>query len=468
MMKIKEFLSRCKNALKRADVWEQVACTIIIIVFATIAIISLRFLWAVLPVLPIVIMFAIVAGADRWEAWMLEKVNASTPVYNFDADTETVKECMHEAVCNTATILGLQMPLSARSIESVGYPSADGIPRIWFRIKKKENVVHSNNEKPVKEVLGDELAQIFLLNRYRFLSDEEGLFIDTCKEKAYYYELAVIPINRNTRAYIAQKVKAMELQDNRRGESFQMPEPVLKYNERATPFYQKEAWEQYGRKIPVEIDLDVYPHLAVVGSTGSGKTTAIKEMTATLLAAYSDPKAKLAVADYKGQDYAFLEGCSRYYNHENYGVAVITCMKVLEARIEGKRRSKTRILLILDEWNNFLSSIPKKEQEKYINALSFCLNMGRSYGIHIIVGAQTAHVDFFGKSRDSVGCVVALGQTSKVTSQMLFAPYTDEPIIPQPRGCGYILLDGKPLQTIVVPFARDTHELEAIMIERCS
>ena len=63
---------------------------------------------------------------------------------------------------------------------------------------------------------------------------------------------------------------------------------------------------------------------------------------------------------------------------------------------------------------------------------------------------------------------MALGQTSKVTSQMLFAPYTDEPIIPQPRGCGYILLDGKPLQTIVVPFARDTHELEAIMIERCS
>lgn len=465
MMKIKDFLSRCKKALQRADVWEKVAYTIIIIVFATIAIISLRFLWGILPIF---IVIAIVVGADRWEEWMLSKITSTPMYYDFEADIETVKECMHEAVCNTATILGLQMPLSARSIESVGYPSADGIPRIWFRIKKKENVVHSNNEKTVKDVLEDELAQIFLLNHYRFLSEADGLFIDTCKEKAYYYELAVIPINRNTRAYIAQKVKAMELQDTRRGESFQMPEPVLKYNETATPFYQKDAWEQYGRKIPVEIDLDVYPHLAVVGSTGSGKTTAIKEMTATLLAAYSDPKAKLAVADYKGQDYAFLEGCSRYYNHENYGVAVITCMKVLEARIEGKRQSKTRILLILDEWNNFLSSLPKKEQEKYINALSFCLNMGRSYGIHIIVAAQTAHVDFFGKSRDSLGCVVALGQTSKVTSQMLFAPYTDEPIIPQPRGCGYILLDGKSLQTIVVPFARDTHELETIMIERCS
>ena len=100
MMKIKDFLSRCKKALQRADVWEKVAYTIIIIVFATIAIISLRFLWGILPIF---IVIAIVVGADRWEEWMLSKITSTPMYYDFEADIETVKECMHEAVCNTST-----------------------------------------------------------------------------------------------------------------------------------------------------------------------------------------------------------------------------------------------------------------------------------------------------------------------------------------------------------------------------
>lgn len=189
---------------------------------------------------------------------------------------------------------------------------------------------------------------------------------------------------------------------------------------------------------------------------------------AYLLLKYDNPECTLSVADWKGQDYDFLKECRGYYNHAHYGEALIKFKNILEARIAGEDVSLNRRLLVLDEWNNFLISVPVSERNQYLDYLSYCLNLGRSYNMNVIVGAQAAHAEFFGKSRDSISCVVGLGQISKVTAQMLFTPYTDEPIEPQPRGCGYLLLDGQPLQKIIVPYTDDPAPIENIMRDRCS
>lgn len=231
------------------------------------------------------------------------------------------------------------------------------------------------------------------------------------------------------------------------------------------PFCRKVFWERYRRISRIPLDLDVYPHLLAFGVTGSGKTTGIKSITAHVL--ISEPDCQIIVCDFKGQDYAFLEGCCHYYSHFTYGAGIEQFQKLLEMRISGKGQSTHRILLLADEWNNFLSALEsKKERDRYISLLSYCLNMGRSYHMNVICGTQSAHVDWFGRARDSFN-VLGLGMLSKESISMLFPQYSNE-IKPQPRGCGYLLLDGRPLEEIIIPQVREPARMERLLAERAN
>lgn len=234
-------------------------------------------------------------------------------------------------------------------------------------------------------------------------------------------------------------------------------------NFKPAPFYRKTFWEKYGHTSKIELDLDIYPHLLVFGVTGSGKSYGIKSIAAHILSA--DPGCKLFVCDQKNQDYNFLSKCSYYYDSSKYGDGIEDFRNQLEMRINCKDQSRHRVLLIADEWNNFISSLEsKKDRDKYISHLSYCVNMGRSYRMNVICGAQSAHVDWFGKARDSFN-VLGLGQLSKESISMLFPQYHAE-IKPQPRGCGYLLLDGRPLEEVIIPKVRDPSKIEKLFIKR--
>lgn len=206
----------------------------------------------------------------------------------------------------------------------------------------------------------------------------------------------------------------------------------------------------------------MHPHLLCVGSTGSGKTYAIKSITGHILAAPAYAGCQLYLADEKGIDYKFLSGTRRYFTADGYAQGLGAFHARLVARIHGRDTTKDHCLLVLDEWNNHLSTLEKKNADSLIKMLSYCLNMGRAYHMHIICGAQTAHADWFGKSRDSYGAVLGMGQLSKECIGMVFHGHGDQ-IRPQPRGCGYLLQDGLPLQEVIIPRVRDSKKLERVL-----
>ena len=459
--KIKNAIRKCRSEFEKAEMWKRFLFIALSLIALIVVFWIIRFLWGILPIILIPLF---VVGIDKLEKWSIEQVQKPAPVYQPQLDGDTICDCMQEAICAAATMLEMQQPISARSIIFAGHPSSDGLPRWWFRTKKKDAQFGSYDVLNVRDVLMDELEQAFVVNRNRFSPGTDGLFLDVCNDRGYYYELAVIPLNKRTAPYISQKLEDTKEKE----EVFQVPEVTFSCSGTATPFLRKDPWIKYRKRLGIEVDLDKTPHIGIWGATGSGKSWLIKALVAYFLLKYDNPECTLSVADWKGQDYDFLKGCRGYYNHAHYGEALIKFKNILEARIAGKNVSLNRHLLVLDEWNNFLTSLTVSEKNQYLDDLSYCLNLGRSYNMNVVIGSQAAHAEFFGKSRDSISCVVGLGQISKVTAQMLFTPYTDEPIEPQPRGCGYLLLDGQPLQKIIVPYTDNTAPIENIMRDRCS
>lgn len=233
------------------------------------------------------------------------------------------------------------------------------------------------------------------------------------------------------------------------------------------PFLRRDIWNRLHIRISIPIDLSITPHTVCMGGTGSGKTTAIKSFVAHVLSAPIYEKMQLIVCDYKGLDYDFLVGKKHYFSHDAYGNGMKIFKEILDIRIRGKAENTDPMLLVIDEWNNFITDLSKKDAEEYIKLFSYCLNLSRAYHMYIVCGVQTAHADWFGKSRDSFSSVIGLGQLSKEAASMMFSDYKDK-IVPCSRGCGYLLQDGLPLREILIPQIRNMKKLEQVLIERIS
>ena len=233
------------------------------------------------------------------------------------------------------------------------------------------------------------------------------------------------------------------------------------------PFLRRDIWEKYRISLKIPLDLDVHPHSILLGATGSGKTTAIKSLVGHILTAPAYKGTKLIVCDYKGLDYDFLSEYNHYFSHDMYGKGLETFRKILNMRIRKEDMDETPILLVIDEWNNFITNLSRKEADEFIRQFAYCLNMSRAYHMYIVAGVQTAHAEWFGKSRDSFSNIIGLGQLSKEAISMMYSDYKEE-IKPCPRGCGYLLQDGLPLQSIKVCKIRDFRKLEHVLIDGIS
>lgn len=233
------------------------------------------------------------------------------------------------------------------------------------------------------------------------------------------------------------------------------------------PFLRRDIWEKYHLAVGIPLDLRVHPHSTLLGGTGSGKTTAIKLLAGHILSAPAYAGAKLIVCDYKGLDYDFLSGHNRYFSHDRYGKGLELFKEVLDARIRKEDMDRTPVILVTDEWNNFITNLPKKDADEPIRQLSYCLNMGRAYQMYVVTGVQTAHAQWFGQARDSYANIVGLGQLSKEAVSMMFSDYKEK-IVPCPRGCGYLLQDGLPLKEILIPRIRNMKKLDQVLIDGIS
>ncbi|HEM5110988.1 TPA: cell division protein FtsK [Streptococcus suis] len=227
-------------------------------------------------------------------------------------------------------------------------------------------------------------------------------------------------------------------------------------------FLDKNLFD-YGNYFFWDIPVERVPHALLVGSSGSGKTYATKVFLARF--AYTYPEATFLIGDYKADnDFTFLNGCKGFKRFEEVAELLTLTLSILENRQKGIDKSREFVMVCFDEFNAWQNSLDKKERDQAIKDYTRLIQLGRSFSIYIMISQQDAHKASLGLSRDSIGTVIALGKLSKETVSMLFSDEKDDIVRNNPRGVGYLKIDGQDSRHILVP-SYNMPPLESLILE---
>lgn len=142
-------------------------------------------------------------------------------------------------------------------------------------------------------------------------------------------------------------------------------------------------------------DLTKYPHAVIAGTTGSGKSVAIKSLIFSLLHSYSPDKINLILGDMAG-DLSLFNGlphlsCPVITNFDDFLEAMSQLKTELERRIQlkgtGEYSKMPYILSIIDEFPAFVSG-KEPEQKAAREIITEILRRGRHAKIHFILAAH--------------------------------------------------------------------------------
>ncbi len=213
-----------------------------------------------------------------------------------------------------------------------------------------------------------------------------------------------------------------------------------------------------GTVIPRKIDCAKVPHLIIVAPSGSGKTY----LLLYILKQLAQKNVQLVLADFKGVDFIEFDGCRGYYKHTAVADALNLVFEELQSRMADPQPEYQPIYFCVDEWAGFLALYPKKEQEDFKQKMSAILMLGRGVQVFVIMALQRADAAYI-TGRDNFGNCIGLGHLSKESVRMLFVDDANLVQV-QPRGRGYLRIDGKPLTEIVVPRITDIKATKKIIM----
>ncbi len=235
------------------------------------------------------------------------------------------------------------------------------------------------------------------------------------------------------------------------------------------PLIDRKAFLKYGVVRRICLDLRVTPHMICAGGTGSGKTTLAKLILAHVVE-YEGRAGGVEIyaCDYKGQDYAFLDGKARYYPCGAYSEGIDKFCERFQKRLQKEEQRCTRCVLLLDEFNSYMNSLgDKKKQEAYKEKLALVVNMSRTYDMNVLLCGQRIDSSIVGTCRDSFGFRVGLSSLSKETYDMLFPGFPELRASSRTLGVGegYLLQEGcgVEIQEVIVPSISDRGRLEAVI-----
>ncbi len=222
-----------------------------------------------------------------------------------------------------------------------------------------------------------------------------------------------------------------------------------------------------GLKLYIPVDLEAHPHLLCVGATGTGKTYALALLLGKI--AKYEPKARLVVCDFKKSGFGWLDGSGGFYGYTAALDGLDSVYAEFSARLEANdpARNAHKVVLLMDEYGALVSSLDKKPAEEVKRKVGNILLMGRSLGIHLVVGIQRADAEYFrAGARDQFGAVLMLGNLSKEQKAMLAPDYRENMTANNQRGQGYLLLDGQGLYHVQVPKVNNTEKLHELIQDR--
>ena len=215
-------------------------------------------------------------------------------------------------------------------------------------------------------------------------------------------------------------------------------------------------------RIPIDWDTEAAPMGCCFGTTGSGKTYAVKLLCGKLVK-YSN--AKLTVCDGKGGgDFDFLKGCDRY--------AAIDVTAVFDrfynsflARQRGEEESRDIMCLLFDEWSAYLDGLDEKKQmEAQRKKLGQLLRLGRSFRTHVLLSQQRMDSTYFQGFRENFNLVIGLSNLSKESRDMFFSEYKEQMEPDRARGTGYMTVNGASFTPVAVPKVNDLDKLHRAIL----
>lgn len=221
---------------------------------------------------------------------------------------------------------------------------------------------------------------------------------------------------------------------------------------------------EIGLPLYVGWEFQKFPHMVIFGSTGSGKTYALRLILGKI--ALHIPNVQLTVCDFKGDDdFSFLNGSPCFYRYMDCQKGLDHFVQLLQSRQSGADKTMHQFL-VFDEYAAFLTSMDKKQSEAAKQQMSTLLMLGRSFNLHVIVSQQRIDATYFANARDNFSVVIGLGRLSKESVEMMFSDFKDVIDRNKPRGEGNCLVGGD-LAEIVVPRVVDTARLEQVIVQKC-
>lgn len=220
---------------------------------------------------------------------------------------------------------------------------------------------------------------------------------------------------------------------------------------------------RWGIRHPISCNIFAPPHLCLIGASGSAKSCTLELLTGRL--ALHKPF-ELVFANYKGSDFRYLSGCSRYYSYDAVGEALDYVYEKMLSRIRNVNPVKYQhpVILIFDEMSAYQTSLSRSELDATRQKLSSLLMLGRGVSVCCILALQRADAEFFAKSRDNLGSFLALGKLSKESISMI-APEYKERLLPQKCGKGYLITAGSEPRAVTIPRTKNTDKLQRTIIE---
>ena len=217
-----------------------------------------------------------------------------------------------------------------------------------------------------------------------------------------------------------------------------------------------------GLRIPIDWYTEAAPMGCCFGTTGSGKTYALKLMCGKLV---KYGKSKLTVCDGKGGgDFDFLKGCERYAAIEVTTVFNNFYQSFL-ARQKGEDESRDMMVLLFDEWSAYLDGLDeKKHMETQRKKLGQLLRLGRSFHVHVLVGQQRMDSTYFQGFRENLNLVIGLPNLSKESRDMFFSEYKEQMEPDRARGTGYMTVNGASFTPVAVPKVNDLDKLHRAIL----
>lgn len=234
--------------------------------------------------------------------------------------------------------------------------------------------------------------------------------------------------------------------------------------------YDLDAWNNYGRKAPISVDLSPAKnsHILLCGMSGSGKSYLEHALMAKL--ADKEPDGEIFFSDYKNDDtFAYLSDRPRYFVYRNTLQALDAVYTRLLARQSSEDKSRNPVTLIWDEYMAqalSLLSADKKSATAVLSKVGEILLLGRSLRIRFVTICQRPDALAFPVgSRLNYGVVVVLGAAIKSIYEMLLPDFKDDVEGRRfNRGEGVVVFEGSELHFIKVPEIRDVEKMRSLCL----